>query len=96
MRRIVMECKNCGADMPVPPPQVVVRDRVVEVEHGEAWMYVRIAAVIGFVCVVLIAGVTGSSIADSWVKHKAISDPTVKIKLTEYDHNGKVVLEANR
>ena len=93
-----MRCKGCGEEMPDAEPKVIERvvTKEVEVDHSENYYYVRVAMWIALVFMMLIVTLAAGSAYENYVYSKTISEPTIKVEITEYDGNGRVVKKFTR
>lgn len=91
-----MKCKNCGEEMPEPPQKVVVTEKIREVHLSEGVYWVRVAMCVASVLVVMILAGAGVDVLDRMRDMKAMSEPSIKIEVTEFDYSGRPTKKLTR
>lgn len=88
-RNLIMRCKNCGEEMPEPPPKILFTEKVKEIERADGYYSVRIAMWIAIVLIVGILGLTVDAVLDKLRDIKAYGEPSIKVEVFEYDGAGR-------
>lgn len=82
-------CKNCNSDMPDPPPQVIVKEVVKQVDHSDGHYWVRVAACAALVLMTLILTIGAVNALTDYREIVMMTTPDLKVEITEYDHAGR-------
>lgn len=87
-----MRCPDCGHDFPVKP-EVVVQKEPCECGLTE---FARLARCVVVIIAVIAVGMLLDSLHSNYVLQKMISEPSIKVKITDYDRDGRPIKEFTR
>lgn len=88
----LMRCPDCGHDFPVKPEVVVQKEpcRCGLTEFARCIRYIAIGIVL------IIGGILLSSLYSDYTLQKIIGEPSIKVKITDYDASGRPIKELTR